>query len=386
MKRIISMVILVLILFTNFTYADNIGIEDSVRAYLIADYRTGEIIKEYRSNQVVEIASITKLMTYLVTMEEVESGRISLSDRVVMDDESLMIGGSTLNIRSGESFTVDELLDMALVVSANNGTHRLARHIAGTEENFVVMMNKKAEEIGLEEAVFYNSTGLPLRGIDDQNKMKVTDILKMSRYIIDNFPEILERTSIPFLVDSEGELIKNTNPILGKIPGVDGLKTGFTNKAGYSFVSTLVKEKRLDNEEDLRLIGIIMGTSGEKAREDLSYKLMDYAVSNYSDKFLLDEDRKIQTIEDERLKRRSMDIYPLNSFRKIVAESDRVSVDVELNERIKYPIKPGKPIGKVRVVEAGETIFETSVIVKEKVKKANLLVRMFRNVVATILA
>lgn len=385
MKRSIGTFLLTIILLTNITYAENIGIEDSVRAYLISDYRTGEIVKEYNSEQTVEIASITKLMTYLVTMDEIESGKISLKDRVIMDDDSLVIGGSTLKIRLGESFTVDELLDMALVVSANNAAHRLSRHVAGTESNFVKMMNRKANDIGLEDAVFYNSTGLPIRGIEDQNKMRVTDILKMTRYIIEKYPEVLDRTSKPFLVDSEREIIPNTNPILGRIPGVDGLKTGFTNKAGYCLVSTLLKEKQDENEEDLRLIGIIMGTNGEKARGELSYKFMDYAASKYSDKILLDKDIKIKTIDDNKLKNRSMDIYPEEEFRKVVSKDNNISIEVELVERMKYPIRVGSNIGRVRVIENNQAIFETGLTVNEKVKRANIITRLFRSLIEKIL-
>ena len=240
MKRKIVSFCFGILLLMNTSYAENIGIEEDVRAYLISDYDTGHILKEYNSDEIVEIASITKLMTYLVTMDEIEKGRISLRDRVIMDEESIVVGGSTLKINLYESFTVDELLDMALIVSANNGTHRLARHVAGTEENFVQMMNKKASEIGLKSATFYNSTGLPIRGMEDQNKMRVTDILNMSKYIIDKYPEVLERTSKPFLLDSEGEIVKNTNPTLGGITGVNGLKTGYTNKAGYCLVSSVL--------------------------------------------------------------------------------------------------------------------------------------------------
>lgn len=385
MKRKIVSLLFGILLLMNVSYAEKIGIEEDVRAYLIADYETGNILKEYNSDEIVEIASITKLMTYLVTMDEIEKGKISLTDRVIMDEESIRVGGSTLKINLHESFTVDELLDMALIVSANNGTHRLARHVAGTEENFVRMMNKKASEIGLKSAIFYNSTGLPIRGMDVQNRMKVTDVQNMSKYIIDKYPEVLERTSKPFLLDSEGEIVKNTNPTLGIIPGVDGLKTGYTNKAGYCLVSTLLKEEK-DQESDFRMIGIIMGTKGELERKELSDKFMSYAINNYSSKKILDMDDKLESIEDNNLKDRKMDIYPEKDFTKIISKEDQISIETVLSEKIKYPIKPGNRIGEVRVIENGETVFETGITVAEKIKRANFLERLFRSLVSKFLS
>ena len=247
----------------------SIGIEDEVRAYLLGDFETGRILEGYNIDEAIEIASISKLMSYLIVMEHIERGKIRLEDQVYIDKDVTRIKGSSLKLEEGELFTIKELLEASLVVSANDATYALAKYVAGSEEEFVKMMNHKAQSLGFKTAYFINSTGLP-EG-NRQNKMSTVDIFNLSRYIINRFPEILSLTSIPYIqLEHRDYKEENTNPLLKEIRGVDGLKTGFTNKAGYCLVATINNKGDGIEKEDLRLISIVMGTQSYEKRKELS--------------------------------------------------------------------------------------------------------------------
>ena len=239
MRKISAILLLIIIIMTNTIVYGNIGIEENLRSYILADSETAQILEEYKIDEIVEIASISKLMSYLIVMDEISKGNISLGDIITIDKDTTKIKGSSFNLKVGENFTVKELLEASIVVSGNDATYALAKYIAGTEENFVKMMNQKAEEIGLENAVFYNSTGLPIGEKSIQNKMTTREIFKLAQYIIENHPGVLETAKIKSIeMVSRDYFQRNTNPLLNEIKEVDGLKTGFTNKAGYCYVST----------------------------------------------------------------------------------------------------------------------------------------------------
>ena len=246
------------------------------RSYILADYETGEILEEHNIEEVVEIASISKLMSFLVVMDKIEEGKISLDDIIKIDKDTTRIKGSSFKLRVGEEFTVRELLEAAIVISGNDATYALAKHVAGREEDFVILMNEKAKEIGLNNAVFYNSTGLPVEGKDIQNKMTTREILKLSQYIIKNYPSILDICQIKAIEVKDRDFFQiNTNPLLFERDEVDGLKTGFTNKAGYSYVSTFNKKGKVGETKDLRLIAIVMGAKDLAERNQLAKVLVE---------------------------------------------------------------------------------------------------------------
>lgn len=281
-KGLIILLILTSLLFNGFVYGA-IDLESETRAYLLGDYETGTILEGFNIDTPVEIASLTKLLSYFVIMDEVNKGSISLEDKIIIDKDIASITGSSFKLKVGEEFTVEDLLKASIVVSANDATYAISKHIAKTEEDFVVLMTKKAKELGLNNAVLYNSTGLPITDKDVQNIMTTRELFILSRELIKTYPQILELTTIPYIeVPERNFTAANTNPLLNEIEGIDGLKTGFTNKAGYCYISTLNIEGQELETEDLRLIGIVMGTKGFKERKDLGKRLMEYGNAHYS--------------------------------------------------------------------------------------------------------
>ncbi|SHD76052.1 D-alanyl-D-alanine carboxypeptidase family protein [Schnuerera ultunensis] len=381
MRRLLNGIILSLlfILILNSTALATVGIENEVTAYLLGDYETGEILEEYNIYKPIEIASISKLMSYLVVMKQVERGFISLDDKVYIDEDVIQIKGSSLKLEEGEIFTVKELLEAALVVSANDATYALAKYVAGTEKDFVKLMREEAKAIGLESAFYINSTGLPEGEL--QNKMSTEDIFKLSRYIINEYPEVLFLTTIPYIeLDNREYKEENTNPLLKEIKGIDGLKTGFTNKAGYCLVSTINIDGDYIETENLRLISIVMGTKSEEKRKELSKKLVQYGLNNYSKRILANENIPVDIVYMPKSKDKEIEIYPSKNFSIILKDGDYIDKDILIDEGLKLPLKSMDKVGKIVLSTEGNILEEIDLIIHKDVKKENLIMRILRNI------
>lgn len=379
MKRRIAIILVILILISNISVFADLGIENRVSSYLLGDFESGEILEGYRINKPTEIASISKLMSYLLVMEAVEEGKISLEDKVTIDTATSRIKGSSLNLVAGEVLTVDELLSGLMVVSGNDATYALANYVGRSEEEFVKLMNDKARDLGFVNSFFVNSSGLPVNEV--QNIMSPKEIFLLSKYIIDKFPQILAYGHLDFLEMPERNFKKeNTNPLLGLIPGIDGLKTGFTNKAGYCLVSTLQVEKRSKDTDDFRFIGLIMGADGLQSRGDLSKSLIEYGLEKYENRLILDKEEISHTILIKNAKDIEIDIYPQRDYKKVVDKDRLITKELILYDDIRAPIEKDSVVGKMKIVMDGETLEEINLLVKADVEKANIFVRLIRSI------
>jgi len=191
MKRILIIIATLIFTFTGVAYSDG-DMEEGLSAVLLGDYESGTILYEYNIDTPLEIASITKLMTYVVTMEKVRQGKVSLDDDVIIDKRSSSIGESTFRLKEGEKIKLQTLIDSLLIASANDSSVAIAIYIAGSEEEFISLMNEKARDIGLETVSFINTSGLPEK--TGENTMSTREIFLFSKYIIENYPEVLAIT------------------------------------------------------------------------------------------------------------------------------------------------------------------------------------------------
>lgn len=376
--------ILILILFTNsISFAENIGIEDEVSAYLLGDFEEGRILEEYNIDTPLEVASITKLMTYVIVMDEIDKGNVSKNDIITIDKEVEEINGSTFELKEGEKFSVDTLLESILIVSANDSCVALAKHAVGDVPSFVNKMNQKAMKIGLKHTNYFNPHGLPEKY--GQNTMSVRDIFELSRYIIKEYPEILEITKMSHMdmgdeMRSEDFINENTNPLLKEIYGVDGLKTGFTNKAGHCLVSTINLEGQAKNE-NFRLVGIVMGTKSEEKRKEMGKYLLEYGDSNYKKKQVLSKDEPIDSIHIPNGSKREVEVFPKKNTYILEKKNDNILEKIVIDDDIQLPLKKGDTIGKVILYSENEekVLREVELILGRRVGKANFIVKSIRN-------
>lgn len=380
MKKGIILTLIVIMLFSSISYADTFDeISNELKGVLVGDFESGNII-QYSGNidEPVEIASITKLMTYLVTKDAIKAGKISLDDVVTVDidfknEYSGYKAWSKFYLWKGEKLTLSTLIESMIIPSANDSAIAIAEYVAGGKEEFVKMMNDKAKELGLTSAKFINSNGFPENDIE--NVMSIRDIFKLARHIIKEYPETLEITNKEYVMRNN-EKYFSTNPLLPVMEEVDGLKTGYTKNAGYCLVSTLMVE---DEDKPYRLIGVIVGAKSKVARRDLALNLLNYSVKSFDNRIIISKDEVLQTVEFKYGKEINVDVVADNDFFAVVKSDSNIRTEVKINEDYKAPMKKGEKIGTALLYsESDELIGEVDLVVSKDVKKANIFVRLWR--------
>lgn len=368
---------LVIIMFTNTIAFGEININENIKGALLGDLETGEVLYEYNINEQLAMASVTKIMTYLVMMDAVTKGEISLDDDVVISGHAAATEGSNFGVLSGETVKLSLLVKGMLIVSGNDCATAIAEHVGKTEDNFVTMMNSKASELGLLSASFVNPHGLP---IDDnetgQNHMSVSDIYKLVRHILSTYPQMLEVTKQSQLVVPERNFSKTaTNPILGIVEGADGLKTGYTDKAGLCLVSTMPVT---GNGQDYRLIAILMGSETAEERLEKTKTLLEYGKNNFTMENLTDTTQSIDSVYITNSKTGKVDVFPAEDYLKLVSKEDTVRTKITYNQEVKAPLSKGDKIGTISILVNDKEVGQVDATVNDDVEKANIFVRIFR--------
>ena len=248
------------------------GIDLPVKSAILMDQASGAVL--YAENEDVQLppASITKVMSLLLIMEAIDSGKIALTDQVTCSDTASGYGGSQIWLKPGEVMTVDELLKAAAISSANDATVCLAEYVAGSEEAFVHQMNQRAQELGMADTTFLNCTGLPAQG----HVTSAHDIALMSRELILNHPKIRDYTTIWMDSIRDGAFgLTNTNRLVRFYQGTTGLKTGYTSSAQYCMSATAERD-------GMELIAVVMRSPTVGQRFEDAKALLDYGFANYS--------------------------------------------------------------------------------------------------------
>jgi len=354
-----------------------ININQGISAALLGDLETGEILYKYNIDEQLAIASVSKLMTYLVMMDAVTNGEVSLDDDVVISGHAAATEGSKFGLLSGETVKLSLLIKGMLVVSGNDCATAIAEHVGKTEDNFITMMNEKASELGLLSASFINPHGLPINDEETgQNHMSVSDLYKLSKHILTKYPELLEVTKLKELVIPERNFSKAaTNPALGVVEGVDGLKTGYTDKAGICLISTMPVTGK---GQDFRLIGIIMGSQTHDDRLSKTKELLEYGKNNFTYNKLTDKTQAIDQVYISNSKDGKVDIYPAADYNKLIKNDDILSTKISYNDTVKAPLKQGDKVGTISIFVNDEEIGQVDAIVNKTIEKANILIRIFR--------
>ena len=356
------------------------SIKELTTAYLLGDYETGEIFESYNIDKKVAIASTTKILSVFVVLDQISSGKISMEDKITIDADTARVKGSSYDLKEGEVVTVKELVDAAMIVSANDAVYALSKYIAGNEKDFTVMMGEKLKSLGITDYQIINSTGLPDYNINAQNEMTTRDLFALSRAFIKAYPEILEITKTSRMRIEPREFYKrSTDPLLGVVPEVDGLKTGYTGLAGRCLISTGMKYETDTNLAPFRLIGITMGSGSDGARFVAAKNLMTDAFSSYNTIKIADDINPVKTLELENLYPKELNIFNKESFTKIIKTQDTIWSEMEVLE-ITPDMKKNDIVGHIKYFDGEEMIFETDLIIKEDIRQKSvfgLLVTIF---------
>ncbi|WP_431522102.1 D-alanyl-D-alanine carboxypeptidase family protein [Guptibacillus hwajinpoensis] len=340
-------------------------VEESSSAILL-ERDTGAVLFEKESDKKLPPASMTKIMTMILIMEAIESGKISLDQKIRASEYAASMGGSQIFLEAGEEMTVDDMLKGIAIASGNDASVAMAEAIAGSEDEFVNMMNQKATEMGLSNTHFVNPTGLPAK----DHYSTANDMALMARELL-KYDLITKYTGLyeDYLrqdTDKKFWLV-NTNKLVKFYPGVDGLKTGFTSEAKYCLTATAKRD-------DMRVVAVVMGAPTPKVRNAEITKLFDYAFSQYKTQKLFDRHHVVKEVEMNKGDQASMTVVTserVSVLLKKGQENGEITTSIKMNENIQTPVKKGDEVGMLSVKVDGHVTAKSPVLSSEDIHQAS---------------
>ena len=336
------------------------------KSHYLVDFATDTVLASSAADEMLAPASLTKLMTAYIVFEAIESGRIRLDERVRVSEKAWRMGGTRMFIEVGSEVGVEDLIRGMLIQSGNDASVALAEHVAGSVDAFVVEMNATATKLGLEHTAFRNPHGLPARG----HYSTARDLAELARAIIEEYPDF-------YSLYAEREFSyndikqQNRNALLWRDPSVDGLKTGYTEAAGYCVVTSAQRD-------GMRLIAVVLGAPTARARNDGAQKLLDYGFGNF-------ETRKLysagQELDDARVRGGETQFAALGIADDVYVTIPRgsyaqLAASMEVLADLVAPLSSGTQVGEVRISLAGSELAKSAVVVLTSVTDGGVWARM----------
>ena len=366
-------------IFVSFFYCNFViaNIDIKARTAILQDSLSGEILYEKEPDRSIYPASMTKIMTSIIAFDLLKSGELSLDEKFIISEKAWRLstsGYSSMFVMVGDEVSVENLLRGIIVVSGNDACIALAEGIAGTEEEFAIMMTSKAKEIGMHNTNFANSSGIN----DPDNYSTVRDIMLMSNYLIKEHPEYYEWFSEKeFTWDrTGGEPITqgNRNPLLYKNIGADGIKTGYLAVERYSLASSIYRKGR-------RLIAVGSGFETKNSRSRESLKLLTYGLTNFDLVEISKSDQPINKVEVWLGKENSVDVYTKENIYKTIKKGQKrkLKIKVVYNGPVEAPIQKDQPIAKLKIIYDEELIDEYDLLAFKEIDKVNIFSRLIKS-------
>ncbi|GKU81078.1 D-alanyl-D-alanine carboxypeptidase family protein [Niallia sp. NCCP-28] len=370
MKRIISIVIttvvLALMIVSPTFAAEKKGeLVNNVKSAILIDRDTGTILYEKNSNEKLPPASMTKVMTMLLIMEALDQGKLKMDEKIRTSEYAASMGGSQIFLEPGEEMTTEQMLKGIAIGSGNDAAVAVAERLAGSEEAFVEMMNNKAKELGLKNTEFKNVTGLPV----NDHYSTANDMALMAKELL-KYQDITKFTGTyeAYLRENTDKKfwLVNTNRLVKFYPGVDGLKTGFTNEAKYCLTATAEKN-------GMRVIAVVFGAPSSKERNAQVTKMLDYAFSQYETHPLYKRDEAIGKVHVSKGSEKQVTAVtsePLSLLTKKGEQVDKVKKEINMKKNLKAPIAKGQEIGTIKYTKDGKTLIESPLVAQKEIKEA----------------
>ena len=373
-KKILTFIVLSFFV-VEFTLAD---FDVKARTAILLDYHSGEILYEKNADKSIYPASMTKIMTSIIAFDLIKSGDIKLNEKFIISEKAWRLstsGYSSMFIMVGDEVTVENLLKGIIIASGNDACVALAEGIAGTEEEFAILMTAKAQELDMENTNFANSSGIN----NSENHSTVRDILKMSKYLIEKHPEFYKWFSEKeFTWDrTGGDPITqgNRNPLLYKNLGADGIKTGYLAVEKYSLASSL-------NRNGRRLIAVGSGFESKSSRSKESSKLLTYGLTNFDLVNIAKANSPIYKLDVWQGKQDFVNTYINEDIYKTIKKAKKklLKVSVKYEGPIEAPIYKDEKIATLKVVYDDELVGEYDLLASEEVKRVNFLSRLIKSI------
>lgn len=372
MKKIL--ILLFLFLLVPVVRAEEEDLAPNAKSAIMIEASTGEILFQKNKDEKLAPASMTKMMSMLLIMEEIENGNLKWNEMITTSEKASSMGGSQIFLKVGEKMTVEDLLKGVAIASGNDAVVALAERVSGSEEQFVKRMNIRAKDLGLKNTNFINATGLTA----DNHYSSAYDMSLIAKELVKH-EKILEFTSTyeDYLrKDTKSPFwLVNTNRLVRFKEGVDGLKTGFTDEAGYCLTATMKKD-------NMRLITVVMKEENTSKRSADTTKMLDYGFNIYMVQTILDEKTTIEKKKVELGKIITTEIVPKENITILNKKSDdqkNITYKTNINKII-APVKKGDKVGTIDIIEDNNIISTIDATVKEDISKANILTIYLRNI------
>ena len=365
MKKVVAFILILVLLIPGVTFAEDDPTPNAGSSILM-EVSTKTILYEKNKDSQVAVASLTKMMAQILILEAIESGNLTWDEQVKASSNAAGYGGTQIYLQPGEMMSVRDLMKGITMASANDATVVLAERIAGSEEAFVKMMNEKAKKLGLKNTNFMNPTGLD----EDNHYSSAYDMALIAIELLKH-DEILEFSSVyeDYLrTDTPNKFwLVNTNKLVRFYDGADGLKTGFTDNAGYTMAVTAKRN-------DMRLIAIVLGEAVSKVRNQETTSLLDYGFNLYKVQVIKKQGDVIKTIDLNKATKNKVDVVLDRDITVLSKKSDTeksYTEKVNINE-VKLPLKENQVIGNIEIYDGTNKIGSYPLVVNEAVKKKNI--------------
>lgn len=342
--------------------ADTNNIDLDCTSYVLVDYNTGKVLAENKKDEKLQVASMVKLMTALLTMEKIERNEWTLGTKLMASEYACSMEGSQAFLDAGQEYTVDELLKSIIVASANDSCVVVAENYAGSEKNFTDIMNSRAKELGMLNTYYENSTGLPSPNEHSTSydiSLALREVCKHDLY--HKYATIWLDT----LVHKSGrktELV-NTNRLIRYYDGCDCGKTGFTDEAGYCLSASAKRN-------GLRLVSVVTGCKSSKARFEESSKLLNYGFANFVSKKVVDNQNSLDITDNYKRPKQKIEAVAEKDCFVTVKRGEETNIETQVViENKKLPLTQGEKVGKIMVIENGIVVEEINLVSKQDYKK-----------------
>ena len=353
------------------------GLEVGGKSACLMEVTTGTVLYEKNSSEPLAPASVTKVMTMLLIMEAIDSGKISWDDTVTTSEAAAAKGGSQVYLKVGETMTVRDMLKSIAVSSANDCACAMAEHLAGSEGAFVEQMNKRAQELGMVNTHFVNCTGLDDAPEASEHRTSAGDIAIMSRELLSKHPDIKKFTTIWMDTIRGGAFgLSNTNKMVRFYSGATGLKTGFTSGAGYCLSASAQRD-------GMELVAVVMGAESSTVRFAVCKQMLDYGFANYA---LYTPELPGEARVAVRLGKEDAVNAVLRGDNAILVEKGArsgIQTEVSLEEQVSAPVSEGQRLGTMTLRTADRVLAELPLVAERKVERVNwgdLFVRVLKRV------
>lgn len=385
LKKLLLLTFVLILSVPTFIYCDdNNKVDRYSRSSILIDQVTNRVMFEKDPDAKRPLASLSKMMTFLIALEAIDNKEVNKNDIITIDKDMAKVKGSSYHLKVGEKVPLYELMKGLMIVSGNDASIAIAKHISKDEQTFVKRMNEKAQEIGMTNTTFVNPNGLPIYDMQNpkapakENISTARDIAKLGKYMFDNYEkEVVAITDMQtYSYPERGFQKNNTNALLGIIPAVDGIKTGYTGNAGYCLSFSMVVDKDEKNEIKHRMIGVVLGANHKDKRLSASLSILNYGKDNFSTKKVIEKDKLIGKKYIKGLEELEVVLKSEDELYATLKDDENLKSQITLKE-LTYPVKKGDVIGVIKYfTESGEVIGSVDIISENDIEDISLLTKI----------